>query len=78
MSRSSTCTIRSPVSAAINRNARKVRVQIRMVVYSGGVVFMLLFYNMAARDARAKATTPNRLGCNPTACGGLKPFSVNV
>ncbi len=37
--------MRSPVSAPSNRNARKVRVQMRMVVYAGGVVFMLVFYD---------------------------------
>lgn len=69
--------MRSPVSAAINRNARKVRVQIRMVVYSGGV-FMLLFYNTMGRGARAEGTTPNRCRYSGVACGGLKPFLVSL
>ena len=63
MSRSNTCTMRSFVSAAINRNARSVRVQIRIVVNSGGDVFMSPFYNIVKRYARAKATIayPHRL-----------------
>ena len=57
--------MRSFVRAAINRNARSVRVQIRMVVYSGGVVLMLLFYNTTNRDARAKAMSAYPHGLKP-------------
>jgi hypothetical protein len=63
------------VSAAIKRNARSVRVQIRIVVYSGGGVLMSLFYNIMSSDARAQATTPICLGSGHSSLRRAKALS---